>query len=63
MGGWDTQPPTLLFTQDEQERFARETSSGCLVANECMLQMGVETLPFGGVGASGMGVYHGQVGW
>ncbi len=39
----------------------RETSSGGMAINECLLQLSVESLPFGGVGASGMGAYHGKV--
>ena len=38
-----------------------ETSSGGMAINECLLQLSVESLPFGGVGASGMGSYHGKV--
>ncbi len=51
-----------LFTEDSsvREKFASETSSGALVVNETMLQMGVESIPFGGVGSSGMGAYHGE---
>ena len=38
-----------------------QTSSGGMAINECLLQLSVESLPFGGVGASGMGSYHGKV--
>jgi len=31
-----------------------------MVANDCLMQMSVESLPFGGVGESGMGAYHGK---
>ena len=31
--------------------------------NHTVLHVGVGTLPFGGVGASGMGVYHGRAGF
>ena len=37
------------------------TSSGGMAINECLLQLSVESLPFGGVGSSGMGAYHGKV--
>ena len=37
------------------------TSSGGMVVNETILQLSVESLPFGGVGNSGMGAYHGKV--
>jgi len=42
------------------EAFKRGTSSGSLSANDAMVHMSVETLPFGGVGHSGMGAYHGK---
>jgi len=52
-----------LFTgsQEIAEDFAARTSSGSFVVNEVMLQMAVDSLPFGGVGASGTGAYHGEV--
>jgi len=37
-----------------------KTSSGGVALNTAMLQLGVSTLPFGGVGASGTGSYHGE---
>ncbi len=54
---------SYVFTEDAsvKDKFARDTTSGTLVFNECMLHMGVDTLPFGGVGQSGMGTYHGEV--
>ncbi|XP_011694882.1 PREDICTED: aldehyde dehydrogenase, dimeric NADP-preferring isoform X3 [Wasmannia auropunctata] len=36
------------------------TSSGSILANDTVLHASVETLPFGGVGNSGMGAYHGK---
>jgi acyl-CoA reductase-like NAD-dependent aldehyde dehydrogenase len=36
------------------------TSSGNALVNDTLLHMAVETLPFGGVGNSGMGAYHGK---
>lgn len=51
-----------LFTTDPvvQSRVLRETSSGCCVINDTMMQMSNACLPFGGVGKSGMGCYHGD---
>ncbi len=46
-----------------QERVLRETISGGVTVNDCMWHFGQEDLPFGGVGASGMGAYHGEVGF
>lgn len=37
-----------------------ETSSGGVGINDTVIQIIAETLPFGGVGASGMGKYHGE---
>jgi len=39
------------------------TSSGGFTVNETIMQLAVEELPFGGVGASGMGAYHGKLGF
>jgi len=43
--------------------FAKNTSSGGLCINDTIMHLGVEELPFGGVGASGMGAYHGKHGF
>ena len=45
------------------DRVLNETKSGGAVVNDCFLHAGVEDLPFGGVGASGMGQYHGRAGF
>jgi acyl-CoA reductase-like NAD-dependent aldehyde dehydrogenase len=42
------------------KRFENETSSGALVINDTLLHYVVDELPFGGVGNSGMGAYHGK---
>jgi aldehyde dehydrogenase (NAD+) len=39
------------------------TSSGSFVANDVVVQGGMASLPFGGVGPSGMGAYHGEAGF
>ena len=41
----------------------QETRSGGVTVNDVFLHATVETLPFGGVGASGMGRYHGKAGF
>mmetsp|Transcript_46226 Transcript_46226/g.70696 ORF Transcript_46226/g.70696 Transcript_46226/m.70696 type:complete len:87 (-) Transcript_46226:67-327(-) len=46
-----------------KERLMRETSSGGFVVNETILQLANPDLPFGGVGASGQGKYHGECGF
>jgi aldehyde dehydrogenase (NAD+) len=41
----------------------KKTSSGGVCVNETMFHLAVPDLPFGGVGASGMGKYHGRWGF
>ncbi|MFN7899071.1 MAG: aldehyde dehydrogenase family protein [Synechococcaceae cyanobacterium] len=62
------QPPALtiyLFGADgrTRQRVRRSTRSGSLVCNDVIVQAGITELPFGGVGESGMGAYHGQTGF
>ncbi len=47
----------------EQEKILSMTSSGGVCFNDVVLQAGIPELPFGGVGASGMGKYHGKAGF
>lgn len=51
-----------LFSEDQviQNRFVSEVQSGGLCLNDCVLQLTNHHLPFGGVGPSGMGQYHGH---
>lgn len=51
-----------LFSRNKnlQERVCRETSSGGICINDCVMQFAVPSLPFGGVGDSGIGSYHGK---
>ncbi|XP_033181421.1 aldehyde dehydrogenase family 3 member A2-like isoform X3 [Mastacembelus armatus] len=51
-----------VFSHDKKliKRVIAETSSGALLANDCLVHYTVSALPFGGVGNSGMGCYHGQ---
>ncbi|MEM7605535.1 MAG: aldehyde dehydrogenase family protein [Myxococcota bacterium] len=46
-----------------QERVLAETSSGGAAINHVMAHLAVPDLPFGGVGPSGMGAYHGRWGF
>jgi coniferyl-aldehyde dehydrogenase len=48
---------------DEERHVLDETTSGAVTINDCMSHAGVETLPFGGIGDSGMGAYHGHYGF
>jgi len=54
-----------LFSRDRdrQEQVRKETSSGGYVINDATVQFVSQYLPFGGVGESGMGAYHGKTGF
>ncbi|MBT4486268.1 MAG: aldehyde dehydrogenase family protein, partial [Rhodospirillaceae bacterium] len=54
-----------IYSRDQNaiDRVLGETISGGAVVNDCLIHAGVEDLPFGGVGASGMGHYHGREGF
>ncbi|MEQ1571273.1 MAG: coniferyl aldehyde dehydrogenase [Myxococcota bacterium] len=45
------------------DRVLERTHSGGVTINECMLHVAEEHLPFGGVGPSGIGAYHGKEGF
>lgn len=47
----------------EQQRLLRETHSGGMTINDVIMHYTISDLPFGGVGPSGMGSYHGQDGF
>lgn len=63
----DRAPPLALYLyaadRDLQDRVLRETISGNVTLNGVMTHYAVESLPFGGVGASGIGAYHGRAGF
>jgi coniferyl-aldehyde dehydrogenase len=54
-----------VFTNDSkrEEKLLYATLSGGVSINNCMLHVAQHDLPFGGVGASGMGHYHGFEGF
>jgi aldehyde dehydrogenase (NAD+) len=54
-----------LYSGDHDlvERVITSTSSGSVCTNHNAVQLAVPGLPFGGVGASGMGAYHGKAGF
>jgi acyl-CoA reductase-like NAD-dependent aldehyde dehydrogenase len=54
-----------VFDRDREtiDRVLERTVSGGATVNETLLHVGQEDLPFGGVGASGMGQYHGRAGF
>lgn len=59
-------PLALYFFSNNkanQEKILRETSSGGVCINDTMNHISSPFLPFGGVGASGTGAYHGKAGF
>ena len=54
-----------VFAEDAEsiESAVERTSSGGVCVNHTLVQLGVPDLPFGGVGPSGMGAYHGRAGF
>ena len=46
-----------------QHRLIRETHAGGMAINECLFQVAADDAPFGGIGPSGMGHYHGHEGF
>ncbi len=54
-----------LFTNDQavQDKVIYGTISGGVTINNCMMHVAQHDLPFGGVGPSGMGHYHGHDGF
>lgn len=54
-----------LFTYDRalQEHVTTHTHAGSMCINEALIHLGVDDLPFGGIGSSGMGHYHGHEGF
>ncbi|MEM7669780.1 MAG: aldehyde dehydrogenase family protein, partial [Pseudomonadota bacterium] len=46
-----------------ERRILRETWAGGVTINDCVVQFAQEGLPFGGIGRSGTGHYHGRFGF
>ena len=57
--------PLALYVYSEDKAYQQsvlaETSSGNGSVNECLMHVGQFNLPFGGVGDSGIGQYHGKL--
>lgn len=53
---------SYVFSKDNRviQRFIKETTAGSVCANDCLVHLSVDCLPFGGVGNSGIGRYHGK---
>ncbi len=47
----------------DRDKVLKHTTSGGASVNETLMHVVVENLPFGGIGASGMGAYHGEYGF
>lgn len=59
-------PLSLYLYDDDKAAIARvthQTIAGGMSVNETLMHLACESLPFGGVGASGMGAYHGYEGF
>ena len=53
------------FSHDKAklEKILHDTIAGGVSVNDTLFHNAINSLPFGGVGASGMGAYHGQIGF
>ena len=59
-------PLALYYFGEDQrqlETLLSNTTSGGVSINDCLIHAAVHDAPFGGVGASGMGHYHGREGF
>ncbi len=63
----DRDHPLALYWFGKDKKVLKEilarTHSGGVCVNDTLLHAGIENLPFGGIGASGMGSYHGKAGF
>jgi acyl-CoA reductase-like NAD-dependent aldehyde dehydrogenase len=50
-------------SRDTRQRVLQQTTAGGVSINETLMHIAQDELPFGGVGASGMGHYHGCYGF
>ncbi len=51
------------YNKAEQQRVLEQTHSGGACMNDTLLHVAQDDMPFGGIGASGMGHYHGHEGF
>ena len=63
----DREKPLALYVfssdDDTLDHVVSNTSAGGVTTNHAVLHLAVPDLPFGGVGESGMGSYHGKPGF
>lgn len=64
---WHFERPLSLYIFSKNKRFIKNTiekfSFGGGVVNDTLIHYGNANLPFGGIGASGIGAYHGKFGF
>ncbi|MEQ1877937.1 MAG: aldehyde dehydrogenase family protein [Bdellovibrionia bacterium] len=65
VNGGDKPLSLYVFSRDRQyiDRVVANTSSGGVCVNDSMIHFANPNLPFGGIGVSGMGAYHGHFGF
>ncbi|MFE3991493.1 aldehyde dehydrogenase family protein [Streptomyces goshikiensis] len=65
INSWDKPLALYVFTSSARTRrlFEQQTSSGAVVHDAGLIHVAATGLPFGGVGASGIGSYHGVYSW
>merc|ERR1712157_372519 len=53
---------SYIFSENtsDQEKFLKNTTSGGVSVNDILMHAAIDTLPFGGVGLSGQGSFHGK---
>ena len=51
------------YDKAEQQRLMQQTHAGGMCINDAVLHVAQDDMPFGGIGASGMGHYHGHEGF
>ncbi|KAF1712222.1 coniferyl aldehyde dehydrogenase [Pseudoxanthomonas kalamensis DSM 18571] len=49
--------------REQVEQILQRTLAGGVTVNDSLLHFGINALPFGGIGPSGMGAYHGRIGF
>lgn len=63
----EREKPLALYVMSSRDditkKFIQRTSSGAIVINDCVFHCACADVPFGGVGNSGMGQYHGLKGF
>ncbi len=65
INAWDRPLALYWFGRDDaaRDQVLAQTHAGGVTINDCLWHLGQEEQPFGGVGASGMGAYHGVWGF